>query len=347
MKKRTKRNWNENNLTKVKYQSQKRLNYYIIPLDKELYIWGYNSYKKEGFLPQPQYFNNVINDSTENLEETINKFFKKLYISDSEKLIYKDGSVFDNMISLRQKLDFPYDIDEPLSNQVLCQLEKSISDKDKDTIIKWLKIYGMPFLGNPITTDVGNAYIGNPPFHHGFTNDITTCCIKNACICRLGSFLVALNTIYNTFFRYLIYLHRTDNVNIIDLNILNQSQNKNEKTIPMTLKERDDFEKEINSYDLDYIKSYIKSAFFSISIKNVFDIDTIFDNNKSPKSEPYAETLISLAMHQLMVISSSKKIYTANRCKQCNHLYIPTRRSNNYCVDCSRQAHWNQENLKN
>ena len=79
MKKRTKKNWNENNLTKVKYQSQKRLNYYISPLDKELYIWGYNSYKEEGFSPQPQYFNNAINDSTENLEETIDKLLKKEY----------------------------------------------------------------------------------------------------------------------------------------------------------------------------------------------------------------------------------------------------------------------------
>ena len=338
-----KRNWNENNLTKVKYKSQKRLNYCIATLNAnspELYILGYNHSKKEGFMPNTKYITNKIKNSSEDRETLINTFFKENYISDSENLIYKDGSVFDNLISLRQKLEYSYDTYEYSTNEVLCKLEQEISDNDKKTIIKWLKIYGMPFLGNPNVDTVGKAFIGTIPFCYGFTNDIATCLIKDACICRLGSFLIALNTFYKAFYYYLIYLYKTDTDSRIDLEILNKTPQK------MSFEEMTKLETEIDSCDLSAIKSYIKSAFSSINIKNFFDINILFDNNKLPHPESYADTLISLAMYQLMIISSSEKIYSVNKCKTCNHLYIPTRRNNKYCVDCSRQKEWNKTNLK-
>lgn len=332
MEQKSKRNWNENNLTKIKYQSHKRRNYCIETLDNGLYILAYNHSKEEGFMENVLMMYHKVKDSKEEAKDALNNLLMKNYISDSENLIYKGGSVFDSLISLRQKLDFPNDIEYYVNQQTLCELEKSISEKDKRAIIKWLEIYGMPFLGDSINEGIESDYIGNVPFCYGFTNDAITCMLEKACICRLGSFLIALNTIYTTMFLCLKYLYRIDKDSNINLDVFRQDKESDSDII-----------KKIYAYDLIHIESYIKLAFSSISIKNVFNIDTILYKNKMPKPEAYAETLISLAMYQLLTIVSSRKIYSVNRCKYCNNVYVPTRENHKYCMDCSRQKEWNKK----
>jgi len=42
-------------------------------------------------------------------------------------------------------------------------------------------------------------------------------------------------------------------------------------------------------------------------------------------------------MYQLATITSSKKILDAKLCSLCGDIFIPTRKSRNYCKTCSRQ----------
>lgn len=336
-----KRNWNEINLVDLKYQSFKRRNYCIRNLDTDfskLYIVAYNYDIEESFMPNTNFLLNKVSHSSKNFESSMNDFFLKNYLSDSENLIYKGSSVFDSLISLRQKLNFSYEIDEyDISEKKLCELEENLSDTDKKTIIKWLKIYGMPFLGNPNNNDtIGKTIIGPIPFFCGFTNDITTCKIHNSCICRLGCFLIALNSIYNTFYKHLIYLYKSDNNSSITLDIF--KSNIEESNIEVLNR--------LDAYDVSDLKSNITSALLGTTINSVFNPNAILNDTTLPKLELYADTLISLAMYQLGIIISSPKIYSTNRCKCCNHLFLPTRKGNKYCPNCSRQKHWNKENLK-
>jgi len=77
--------------------------------------------------------------------------------------MFRGWSIFDSLISLRQKLNYPNNINEDfINNNDLIQLEKNLSEPEKKEILKWLKIYGMPFLGNKIEDK--KAYIGIPTF---------------------------------------------------------------------------------------------------------------------------------------------------------------------------------------
>ena len=172
-----KRNWSEINLTKLKYKSFKRRNYCIKTLNKnssELYIIAYDYDIKERFMPSTNFLLNKVNSSSKSFETSINDFFLQNYLSNSENLIYKGRSVFDSLISLRQKLHFSYEIDEnDISEKTLCELEKNLSNSDKKIIINWLKIYGMPFLGNPTNNDINPKYTKHTAIK--FTFDINFC----------------------------------------------------------------------------------------------------------------------------------------------------------------------------
>lgn len=327
-----KRNWNEIYLKNMKYQSFKRRNYCISSLDdgkEKLYIIGYDYNKKEGFMPNT----NLIINKVQKQNKSIDEIFMKDYLSDSENLINKGWSVLDSLISLRQELDFSYNIDEDcINNKQLIELEKSISNKDKKKIIKWTEKYGMPFLGDRDKTIILNVNVGTIPFNYGFTNDIKTCIEKDSCICRLGTFLISINIIYKTLFFYLLYLYKKD-IDSIPLYIFKNNNNITDNDIDEFLKE----------YSMNDLESYIKRAFLSIKDKAVINSTTLFDENKTFKFESYAETLISLAMYQLATITSFKKIYDVSRCKLCNNLFIPTRKTRKYCMKCSRQKKYQQK----
>jgi len=315
-----KKNWNEKFLSNMKYQSFKRKQYCIELLDNKTYILAYDHDKKEGFMPNPELIYNHAIKLNNDLEKDINKFYTANYIYNSEKTIYKGWSVFDSLISLRQNLDYSYNINEnSVTEKQLIELETKLSKQEKKEIIKWCRKYGMPFLGDRAINDY-EALIGIPPFEYGFKNDIYTCVKENACICRLGRFLLGLNILCKTLFFYLIYLYKTDN----NANFINIDFSKLEV---------------LDDYNISDIKSYVKKALISISDKAIINFDDIIYENKLPHFEPYAETLISLAMYQLAIIMSSKKIYTVKRCKyqECEHFFIPTRNTRKYCMNCSRQ----------
>lgn len=306
-----KKNWNEKYLSSMKYTSFERRNYYISTLNgEETYIIGYNLDKKEGFTPNVDTIENRSIMKKENIKDSIKAVYKEEFINYKTDIMFRGWSIFDSLISLRQKLNYPNNINEDfINNNDLIQLEKKLSEPEKKEILKWLKIYGMPFLGNKIEDK--KAYIGIHPFHYGFKNDIEICIIKKACICRLGSFLIALNIVFNTFYYYLLYL---------DKNI-----------------EFEKLEFEINNIDKDDLSSYIRRAFSSISDKAIINLDDIIQGKELPRFEGCAETLISLAMYQLATITSSKKILDTKLCSLCGDIFIPTRKSRNYCKTCSRQ----------
>lgn len=326
-----KKNWNEIYLTNMKYQSMKRKNYCIATLDKEkdeLYIIAYDHDIKEGFIPNVNFIYNKVKDSETKISEAINDFYIQNYIYDSDKIIYKGWSILDSLISLRQNLSYSYDIDEfsTLSNKDLIELEKSLSIKDKNKIIKWCKIYGMPFLGYKY--DLTNkAFIGEPPFIYGFKNDLYACILNNVCIARLSTFLIGLNILFKTFCFCISYYSSSGNFKKLQNFCLEKY-----------LSNISNFE-----YDEEYFKFYIKKAFGSISNKSVMNLNKIIDNKEPSKIELYSETLLSLAMFQLSIVASFKKIYNISECKCCKNLFIPTRTTRTYCLKCSRQKNYKKE----
>lgn len=306
-----KKNWNEKYLSSMKYTSFERRNYYISTLDgAETYIIGYNLDKKEGFIPNT---NEIVKRSimkNENIKDSIKAIYERDFMSYKTDIMYKGWSVLDSLISLRQKLSYSYKIKEDsITNKELIQLEENLSKEEKKEILKWLKIYGMPFLGDKIENK--EMRIGIPPFGYGFKNNVEICKNKNACICRLGSFLIALNIVFNTFYYYLLYLDKN-----IELEELEFNMNK------------------INKEDL---MSYIKQAFSSISDKAIINLDNIIEGKELPRFEGCTETIISLAIYQLAIITSSKKILDTKQCYFCGNIFIPTRKSKRYCKTCSRQ----------
>lgn len=306
-----KKNWNEKYLSSMKYTSFERRNYYISTLDgEETYIIGYNLDKKEGFAPNK---NEIVRRSiikNENIKDSIKAVYERDFISYKTDIMYKGWSVLDSLISLRQKLKYSYSIDEDsITNKELIQLERNLSKEEKKEILKWLKIYGMPFLGDRIENK--EMRIGISPFGYGFKNDIQICDNKNACICRLGSFLIALNIVFNTFYYYLLYL---------DKNI-----------------ELEELEFDMNNINKEDLMSYIKRAFSSISDKAIINLDNIIEGKELPRFEGCTETIISLAIYQLAIITSSKKILDTKICSLCKNIFIPTRKSRCYCKTCSRQ----------
>lgn len=314
-----KKNWNEKFLLNMKYQSFKRKQYCINVIGNKTYIFGYDANIHEGFMPNIELIYNQTIKSNNNLEKDIEQYYIANYLYDSEKTIYKGWSVFDSLLDLRQNLHYSYKIDEySINEKQLIELETNLSKQDRIKIIKWCRKYGMPFLGDKIASKYG--IIGIIPFDYGFKNDIDTCIKENACICRLSTFLIGLNILYKTLFFYIIYLYKTNsNADFVNLDILELIN--------------------LNDYDISDIKLYIKQALISISNKSIINLNDILNENQLPYFEPYAETLISLAMYQLSIIMSSKKIYDINTCnyEKCSHLFIPTRNSRKYCMNCSRQ----------
>ena len=326
-----KKNWNQKFLTNMKYQSFKRKNYYIDTLDKnskELYIIDYDTDKKEGFIPNTLYLYNKVKH-LKNIEERIQKFndyYIDNYIFDSTQTIDSKGwSVFDSLIHLRQNLSYSINISESsVSEADLLELENNLSVSDRKKIIKWCQKYGMPFLGDK--SENTKADIRIDPFLYGFKNDIYTCISKDVCACRLSTFLIALNILFRTLYFYLVYLIDQRKVDTLKINI------------PHSYYE---------NYNYNDIENYIKRAFYSISDKSIINLDTIFSENGLPKFENYAETIISLAMYQLAVIISTKKIYDISECKACEEIYIPTRKSREYCMSCDRHTKTKKEELAN
>lgn len=318
--KRKKKNWNEIHLLNIKYQSFKRNNYIIDSIDdsKKLYIIGYNSKRKEDFINIPT-FSWDIKHSSKPVEDTIKSIYYHNCISESEHTVYKGWSIFDSLISLRQNLNYDFFDEDNISNEKLILLENNLSNVDKKKIIKWVKRYGLPFIGDKF--DNSNATMGLT-FNYGFKNDILTCTVNNRCICRLGTFLIGLNIIYRTFGYYLSYLLNTVN---------------NDKFINLEIT------KSYPQYSYKDSLSYIRRSFNSISCRYISNWDNVIEQKEFPKFEFYAETLISLAMYQLSIIISSNRIYYVSECKLCNNLFIPTRSTRSYCMNCSRQKKYSQK----
>lgn len=315
-----KKNWNQKYLSSVKYISFKRRNYYISKLDgAETYIIGYNYDKKEDFVPNANEIENRSIMKNEDIKDSIKAIYERDFMSYQTDIMYNGWSVLDSLLSLRQKLDYSYNINEDsISNKELIELEEHLSNSNRKEIIKWLKIYGMPFLGDKVENN--DMLIGIPPFRYGFKHDFKTCYAKKSCICRLGSFLVALNIIFNTFLFYVDYVHEIDILEFVELIG--------------------------DKYDEVDRNSYIKKALSSISDKAIINLENIFKQNELPRFEGCMETLISLAMYQLAIVTSSNKIKTIKKCSfgECNHIFIPTRRTRNYCMDCSRQKAYKNKN---
>ncbi len=169
----------------------------------------------------------------------------------------------------------------------------------------------MPFLGDKYVDN--HMIIGVPPFIYGFKNDIETCYINKACVCRLGSFLISLNIIFHTFILLLSYVDKLD--------ILEELY----------------FDK--NNYNEADRSSYIRRALSSISDIAIINLDNVLQQKQLSRFEGCMETIISLAMYQLAVIASSYKIQTVKKCNfnDCENIFIPTRRTKAYCIRCSRQ----------
>lgn len=321
--KKKKKTWNEIHLTNIKYHTFKRTNYIITHIDtsNKLYILGYNFKKNEGFINQ-QDFLWYINHANKPIEKAIENKYYNEYISDSENILYKGWSVFDSMISLRQDLHYEFCNEDSISDEDLITLENSLSNEDKKKIIKWVRQYGMPFVGDKLNEN--HAFVGILPHSYGFKNDITTCIEYNACICRLGTFLIGLNIIYKTFGYYLTYLLSTVNNDVFpNLDITTSYPRHSRKD------------------SLAYVKRALNSISFQYFI-NIEDIDT---SNKQPNFKFYTETLISLAMYQLSILITSKRIYFVAECSRetCKSLYIPTRATKIYCMNCSRQKKYSEK----
>jgi len=312
-----KKNWNQKCLSSMKYISFKKKHYYISTLDgDETYIIGYNLNKTENFLPSMIEIKNRNKYKNENITKTAKDIFNRDFMTYEKDIMHKGWSIVDSLISLRQNLTYSYSINEDsISNTKLIELEKTLSNDDRKKIIKWLKKYGMPFLGDKIESN--EMYIGIPPFKYGFKNDFFTCYIKNACVCRLSSFLISLNIIFKTFAYYLFY------------------------TYDIEIAEKIEFKK--IDYDTNDLDSYIRRAFSSISDKAIIDLDNILEKKELPRFEGCCDTLISLSMYQLAIITSSKKICSAAGCSCCEKIFIPTRRSRHYCMTCSRQKKYKKQ----
>lgn len=315
-----KKNWNEKYMSSMYYMSFERKHYKISNLDgEETYIIGYNWYKDEPFIPNADFRINEGNATIDEISNNLRYFYKKYFMDYKTDIVHKGWSIIDSLISLRQKLHYTYDINEySVSKQQLIELEQSLSNDDNKEILKWLKIYGMPFLGEK--TNNSDMMLGIPPFEYGFKNDFLTCHKKNACICRLGSFLVALNTLMKTFINYLNYAFQHDNLENLEFS-------------------NDDYD----NYDKNDTEAYIRTALSSISNKAIINLDEILAEYELPRFKGCCETIISLAMYQLAIIASSKKLSTAKKCSLCEDIFIPTRRSRYYCKTCSRQKKYNKK----
>ena len=322
MKNYKKKNWNQNFLSNMKYQSFKKRNYEFITINEELYIIGYNEKKEESFLLDLSKIKRTSKLKNEPIEKTLKYFFESDIRNYEIDKIENGWSILDSLINLRQKLNYSYDINEDsLSRNELKNLENNLSNYEKKQILKWCEEYGMPFLGNEVSSN--EVQLGSRIFKYGFKNDFYTCLIENnSCLCRLGSFLIALNIIFKTFYYYLYYV---DNIFILE-----------------------NFEFHEYNLNLQDIKSYIRRSFVSISEKAIINVDDIIEENALPHFESCAETIISLAMYQLAVVSSSKKILDAKKCscKSCQHLFIPTRKSRFYCMNCSRGKNYKEKKNK-
>ncbi|MCI8362223.1 MAG: hypothetical protein HFJ41_03690 [Clostridia bacterium] len=314
-----KKNWNQKYLSNMKYKSFKRKHYYISKLNgEETYIIGYNYDKKEGFMLNTNEVENRSKFSNENISDIIKSVFERDFMTYEKDIMYKGWSILDSLLSLRQRLDYPYDINEnTISDKELIELEENLSNNNRKEIIKWLKIYGMPFLGDKYIDN--HMIIGIPPFSYGFKNDIYTCYKNKACVCRLGSFLISLNIIFHTFILFLSY---ADKMEVLEELYFDE-----------------------NNYDEVDRSSYIRRALSSISDKAIINLDNILKQNQLSRFEGCMETIISLAMYQLAIIASSYKIQTAKKCnfKDCKNIFIPTRRTRDYCMHCSRQKQYKKE----
>lgn len=314
-----KRNWNEKYMKSMQYKSFKRKNYYISNLGtSKTYIIGYN-YKKEneGLVLNNDEIENKILIYNREKTEVIKDFYQKNVMQYETDPMYNGWSILDSLISLRQDLNYNYKISEnSISENEIIDLENSLSEKDKKKIIKWLKKYGMPFLGDKIVNN--GFYIGEPPFEYGFKNDLKTCLKLKACACRLGTFLIAINIIYMTLVFYMKYVS----------NIIEPFEN---------------VKIEIENYATTDISSYIRKSLSSISDKAIINVDNILNKSELPKFEGCCETIISLAMYQLAIVMSSKNKFTSIkvcRFSECKHIFIPTRKTRLYCMNCSRQKQY-------
>lgn len=308
-----KKNWNKKYMTSMKYMSFQRNFYDFTVLDGNTYIIGYNMEINENFIPNTDLIIDKNLTSSEDISNTIKNFYKEYFMDYKIDAIHNGWSIVDSLISLRQNLHYTYEINEySVSSQQLVELEKSLSNNDCNKILEWLKTYGMPFLGEKVIND--NVNIGIPPFNYGFKNDFFTCMAKKSCICRLGSFLVALNTLMKTFIHYLYYANQH-----------------------FPLEELDFSDDDYDSYNKNDNESYIRTALSSISNKAIINLDEILTNDELPRFEGCCETIISLAMYQLAIIASSKKISTSKKCSLCKNIFIPTRRTKTYCMTCYRQ----------
>ena len=117
---------------------------------------------------------------------------------------------------------------------------------------------------------------------------------------------MALNIVFNAFFYYLQYLDKNIYLEELEFNMNN-----------------------INKEDL---MLYIKRAFSNISDKAIINLDNIIERKGLPRFEGCIETIISLD-----IITSSKKILDTKYCSFCKNIFIPTRKSRNYCRTCFRQ----------
>ena len=318
-----KKNWNNKYLTSMKYQSFQRKHYNFSVINEKTYIIGYNWYEEEGFMPMEHLKLDENTNSIEEISKTIKDFYTKHFINYKTDELHKGLSILDSLISLRQKLNYTYYTNEySVSSEELLCIERDLSNEDKKSILKWVETHGMPFLGEKVSNN--NMTLGIPPFEYGFKNDFFTCFTEKSCICRLGSFLIALNILMKTFINYLVYAYRLGN-----------------------LEELVFTDEDYDNYDKSEVTSYIRTSLSSISNKAIINLDEILDNNEIPRFEGCCETIISLAMYQLAIVASSKKINVAKMCSLCGNIFIPTRTTRCYCKTCSRQQKYKNKREEN
>lgn len=196
-------------------------------------------------------------------------------------------------------------------NKIFQLIENELSNENIETIIKWCKKYGLPFLGE------SGIEIGKTKSYKwfGFVNDFKTCIDNNMCGFRIGCFLIGIYIIYKTAIC-------GEKLNEIRIGI------------------NEDINRKINKKNIEeYIKKTTKSAqlYYEIAEDSKYIMYDI---------QLFAETLMGAAMYTLQLWICAPNDLILKRCEACNCHFIVKDPREKYCGNPCNKSNIDKRKLR-